>query len=96
MPAKSKTRKNAPVEADSQEEYTEEWDSDALDDDAPKKRKLKKKKTSPKKKVKTRRSDEEDVEEDLKEGQTVVGEVVKPPKEGWGACLDSPAFSKRR
>jgi len=38
--------------------------------------------------VKRRESDEEeeeDVEEGLKEGQTVVGEVVKPPKEGWAS-----------
>ncbi|EED77629.1 predicted protein [Postia placenta Mad-698-R] len=81
------------------EEEVESLDSDALDEESdggakgPKKRKRAapgSKKASPrkaslrKKRKRADESDEDDDDLDLKEGQEVVGIVVKAPTTGWG------------
>ncbi|EED79347.1 predicted protein [Postia placenta Mad-698-R] len=88
------------------EEEVESLDSDALDEESdggakgPKKRKraaTSSKKASPrkaslrKKRKRADESDEDDDDLDLKEGQEVVGIVVKAPTTGWGGSCSAAA-----
>lgn len=95
-------------EAEVQTKRRKEYDSDALDDDSeddvkptkgkksptkPNGRAKQPPKASPRKKKKAAEEDYEDSEDDLKEGQEVVGRVVQAPTTGRGPYIIELAYT---
>ena len=102
---KRKRRDMQELEGEDSEDQVQALDSDNLDDDSAdmqkqaetKRKKKKKSPTKPKKRRKrAARSEEEESDLELKEGQVVVGRIVRAPKTGQGEWRQTFQWGVRR